>query len=99
MNKDDLDVEYSGSEETNGVETANLRFSGDVEMNLFVDEETNLPVMMRYSEFNPQSGEDLIEEYFSKWNENGGLSVAFSSKSFSNGEISNEVLLENHIVK
>lgn len=100
LNKDELNVEYLGSKQANGIEAAHLRFGGDLDLSLFLNKETSLPVMMRYSQFDPQSGEDkMVEEHYSDWMENAGVSIALIRQSFSDGEKAGELLLETYFIK
>ena len=100
LNAADSDVEYLGNSEINGAETVHLRINDDPAFELFMNPETSLPVMIRYSQFNPQAGaRQTVETYYSKWELNDGVNYAYEAVSYLEGEQQSSTTVKSHSVE
>lgn len=98
-NAGSLEVVYLGSEEVNDHAAVKL-FIAEYELHLFLDAETALPIMMQYSEFNPQAGAEVnYEAHFSDWTEANGVKAAWKEIQKANGEVQATITVSSHSVE
>lgn len=100
MTENDLNPQYMGTEEFEDKTYGQLSVNIDGKDILFlVDEETGLPRLMRYQQFNPQMGEQVqVEERYSNWNTAGGVAYAYKQVTFMGEEKANESNYKSHQV-
>jgi len=100
MAGNDLNPQYLGTEEFEDKTYGQLSVNVDGKDVLFlVDEETGLPRLMRYQQFNPQMGEQVqVEERYSDWNTSGGVTYAYKQVTYMGEEKANESNYKNHQV-
>jgi hypothetical protein len=98
MTDSDINPQYLGTEEFDGNTYGQLSVNIDGKDILFlVDEESGLPRLMRYQQFNPQQGEQVqVEERYSDWNTNGGVTYAYKQITFMGEQKANESNYKNH---
>ncbi|MGF1669033.1 MAG: hypothetical protein ACFCU6_01190, partial [Balneolaceae bacterium] len=97
---DEVQVEYMGRELIDDAEMVHLKISSDPSFDLFINPETALPALIRYSQFNPQQGaRQTIEVYYSEWQVNDGVAYAYESVSYANGEAVSRTNVKSHSVE
>ncbi len=97
LNRDNFDPQFLGMDEFEDEQYAKVSVNiDDKDITFFIDPETALPRLMRYQQFNPESGEQVqVEDRFSDWNTSGGVTYAYSQITFMDGEKSTEATFEN----
>ncbi|NGP75787.1 insulinase family protein [Balneolaceae bacterium YR4-1] len=100
MAENDINPQYTGTEEFEDKTYAKLSVNVDDKDILFlVDEETGYPRLMRYQQFNPQQGEQVqIEERYSDWKTVDGVAYAYTQISFSGDQKASETTYKEHKV-
>lgn len=100
MTEEDINPQYTGTEEFQDKTYAKLSVNIDDKDILFlVDEETGYPRLMRYQQFNPQQGAQVeVEERYSDWNTNAGVAYAYKHITYSGEDKSSETTYKSHKV-
>jgi predicted Zn-dependent peptidase len=100
MTENDINPQFTGTEEFEEETYDKLSVNIDDKDILFlVDQETGLPRLMRYQQFNPQQGEQMqIEERYSEWNTTSGVAYAYKQITYSGEEKASETTYKNHKV-
>lgn len=100
MTDNDINPQYTGTEEFQDKTYAKLSVNIDEKDILFlVDEETGYPRLMRYQQFNPQQGEQVqVEERYSDWKTANGVAYAYKQISFSGDQKASETTYKDHKV-
>jgi len=92
LNEKSYDAEFLGTEEYEGSVYNKLKINLDKPVTFLLDQESHLPVLMRYKQFSPQEGSQItIEEKFSNWQVKNGVAFAYVTKTLQAGEVSQEV--------
>lgn len=97
---DELSPQFIGTEEVEGTTYNKVSINvSDKDMTLFVNPETNLPGLMRYQEFNPQQGGQVtVEEQYSNWTTNEGVTYPYTQISVIDGQQMAESTFSSHEV-
>lgn len=99
MNKDSVDAEYLGNETIDDTEFAKLRINFSVPVTYYLDTETSLPSMLRFTQFNQQTGgENEIEVRHSDWQTVSGVTYAFTTETYADGMQAGSGTVKNIIV-
>lgn len=100
MNADELDPQFLGTEDIDGVTYNELSVNvDDTNVTLLLNQETNYPEIQRYQQFDPQEGQEMdVENRYSDWNTVDGLAYPYKQLTFMNGEQSAEATYESHEV-
>jgi hypothetical protein len=86
-NADQISAGFVGMTEHDGEEYAQLTLQIDKPVTMLVDAETNLPHLMRYQRFDPQTGKQVkVEERYSNWKKVDGIYYAFKEVSYNDGK-------------
>lgn len=100
MNQDALEVEFLGMEEMEEGTFAHLRVNDEIPLNLYLDQETNLPVITTYREVNPQAGGRItVKVITDDWRENSGVRMAYESVSYADDEEIAKTTIKSHSVE
>lgn len=96
----ELEAKYLGDEEFEGENYAKLNVSVDgKDIVYLVDKETGYPRLMRYSQFNPQTGSQMqVEDRYSDWRTADGVAYAYTEITYQDGEKASESTYKNHEV-
>lgn len=87
LNKDSLDAEFLGMETIEETEYAKLKINFTVPVTYYLDTETALPDMIRFNQFNQQTGTEVeVEVRNSDWRTVSGVTYAFSVATFAAGQ-------------
>ena len=87
LNKDSLEAEYLGTETIEDTEHAKIEIDLTVPVTYFINTETALPSKITYSQFNQQSGSEIdVEVEYSDWQTVSGVTYAFKTVSYANGQ-------------
>ena len=96
----DMNVEYMGMEEIDGVEYAHLRLNNDQVINLYLDPETALPVITSYRQFDPQVGSQVTLRVFAEdWTEADGVVLPYLSTIYSGDERAGRTVIKSHSIE
>ena len=99
LHRDEYSAEVMGQEEVDGKETVVLRLRGDKTLTYYIDQSSDLPLKMSYMEFNPQMGDEVeVAMYYSDWQVNDGVAVAYNVKSKVAGEDQATISINSHSV-
>lgn len=86
-NKDSLDAEFLGMETVDETEYAMLKINFEVPVTYYLDTETSLPDIIKFNQFNQQSGTEVeVEVRNSDWRTVSGLTYAFLTETYAGGE-------------
>jgi|GEM_PF-6739679 hypothetical protein len=86
MNKDSFDAEYLGTETIDDTEYAKLQINFTVPVTYYLDTETSLPSMLKFTQFNQQTGGEIeIEVRHSDWQTVSGVTYAFTTETYADG--------------
>ena len=97
LNKDELDVEFMGMEEMDGEMYANVRVNDEIDLNLYLDPDTSLPMITTYRTFNPQVGGTVTVQLNSTdWRESDGVMMPYKMVSYADGEQASSTMLKSH---
>ncbi len=100
MNKDELDVEFMGMEEMDGNTYARVRVNDEIDLNLYLDPDTSLPMITTYRTFNEQMGATVTVQLNSlDWRESGGVMMPYEMISYADGEQVSSTILNSHSVE
>ncbi len=92
---EELNAEYLGTEEVNGIEYAALKIVGETPVTFLVNPETGLPLLSRKSQLNPQTGSYVTSVIsYSDWRNVGGVMYAFSTETVNDGEKASATIFE-----
>jgi len=94
LNNGSLNPQYLGTEEFEGEPFAKVSVTVDEKRLVYlIDEDTGFPRLMRYSQFDPQQGEQIqVEERYSDWRSLEGITYAYKEVTFSGGEKASEAV-------
>lgn len=99
LNFDEMDIEYMGNEEIDGVEYIHIRLSGDSIINLYLDPETALPVITTYRQFDPMQGAQVTIRVVSEdWKEADGVVLPYTATAFSGDTQAGRTVIKSHSV-
>lgn len=100
MNKDELDVEFMGMEEMDGETYAHVRVEDEIDLNLYLDPDTSLPMVTTYRTFNQQMGATVtVQLNSSDWRESNGILMPYEVTSYADGELSATTVMNSHSVE
>jgi len=100
MNRDDLDVDYMGMEQMDGNEYANVRVNDEITLNLYIDPETNLPMITTYEQFDPQQGQTVtVRMVANDWRETGGVMMPYEMTGYAGDEQRSKTEVTSHTVE
>jgi len=100
MNRDDLDVDYMGMEQMDGNEYANVRINDEITLNLYIDPETNLPMITTYEQFDPQQGQTVtVRMVANDWRETGGVMMPYEMTGYAGDEQRSKTEVTSHTVQ
>lgn len=87
MKADSLQPQFLGTEEVDGTTYNKINVTiDDKNIALLLGQENNLPAIMRYQQFNPQQGAQvMIEDHYSNWNSSGGVSYPYKQVTSMDG--------------
>lgn len=87
LQKDQISAEYMGQEKVNGTTYAKLKVNLNEPVTFYLDPESGLPQMMRYSHFSQQQGEQVqVETHYQDWNVVDGVAYAYKEITYANGD-------------
>jgi predicted Zn-dependent peptidase len=97
---DELDPQFTGTETMEGTTYNQVNVNvNDKNISLFLSQDTNLPAMMQFQEFNAQQGSQvMVENRYSDWTSQGGVTYPYTQTSFSDGNKIAEAIYESHEV-
>ncbi|MEX0721159.1 MAG: pitrilysin family protein [Balneolaceae bacterium] len=99
LDTDNLNAEYLGDETVDGTSYVLLRVDLNPQVTFLIDPETGLPARSRYSEMNPQTGQQAkAENVYADWQVVDGVAYAYSVTSYVDGEKGGEMNVESHSV-
>ncbi|TVR18330.1 MAG: insulinase family protein [Balneolaceae bacterium] len=99
LNYNDMDIEYIGNEEIDGVEYVHIRLNNDSTINLFLDPETALPVITTYRQFDPMQGARVTVRVVSEdWTEADGVVLPYKATAFSGDTQAGRTVINSHSV-
>ncbi len=97
INKDELDVDFMGMEEMEGEMYANVRVNDEITLNLYLDQDTNLPMVTTYRQFDPQMGETVTVRIESAdWRESSGMMIPYEIVGFSGDTQQSRTVIQSH---
>lgn len=87
LNVDSLSAEYLGTETIDDTEHVKIEVDLTVPVTYFINTETALPSKITYVQFNQQTGQDIeVEVQYSDWQTVSGVTYAFTTETFANGQ-------------
>jgi lipocalin len=96
LNHENLTVEYMGTETFENSEYNVINIEGDKTITFLLDKETHLPFLSRKNDLNPQTGSFVTSETrYSNWTTVDGVSYAFLTTSYADGEKVSETVVES----
>lgn len=96
LNHENLTVEYMGTETFENSEYNVINIEGDKTITFLLDKETHLPFLSRKNDLNPQTGSFVASETrYSNWTTVDGVSYAFLTTSYADGEKVSETVVES----
>jgi zinc protease len=96
MNADEFEAIFQGEETIDDIQVAKL-WLPEIETNMYVSTETGLPVMVSFSQMNPQTGSDMnISVVYADWNESNGLKAAWSETQKADGNVMGSNTFSSH---
>lgn len=96
LNHENLTVEYMGTETVENSEYNVINIEGDKTITFLLDKETHLPFLSRKNDLNPQTGSFVTSETrYSNWTTVDGVSYAFLTTSYADGEKVSESVVES----
>ncbi|MEX0844768.1 MAG: pitrilysin family protein [Balneolaceae bacterium] len=100
LNKNKVEAEYLGEETIDDETYAVLRIKDDITITYYLDPETGLPARSRYSEMNPQTGQrQQAESVYTDWTSVDGVTYAYTTTTFADGEVAAVVTVTSHNVE
>jgi len=98
MNADEMNPQFLGTEEVEGSTYNKVSVNiNDEDISLLLDQETNLPAMMRYQQFDPQQGAQvMVEDHYSNWTTSGGVTYPYKQSSYADGEKTSDAVYTEH---
>ncbi|WP_209388435.1 pitrilysin family protein [Rhodohalobacter sp. SW132] len=100
LNKDDLDVDFMGMEEISGNQYAHIRINDEIALNLYLDPDTNLPMVTTYRQFDPQAGETVTVRIESAdWRESSGVMMPYEMIGFSGDTQQSRTVIQSHHIE
>lgn len=97
--KGSLDAEFLGMETIDENEYAKLKINFEVPVTYYLDAETSLPDIIKFNQFNQQSGTEVeVEVRNSDWRTVSGLTYAFLTETYAGGEKAGSGTISNLIV-
>ncbi|MCC5940182.1 MAG: insulinase family protein [Balneolaceae bacterium] len=100
MNIEEMNIEYVGLEEVDGVEYAVIRLNNGTSMSLYLDQESALPVITSYRQFDPQEGAQVTLRVIAEdWTEAGGVFLPYLSTIYSGEERAGRTVIKSHSVE
>jgi len=97
---DELDPQFIGTETMEGTTYNQVNVNvNDKTISLFLSQDTNLPAMMQYQQFNAQQGsQSQVQDRYSNWTSKGGVAYPYMQQSFLDGNKVSEGVFESHEV-
>lgn len=97
---DELDPQFMGTEERDGTTYNKVAVNvADKNVTLFLDQQTHLPAMMEYQEFNPQQGGQItLTEKYADWTSGGGVTYPYKQTTMADGQQVAEAVFTEHQV-
>lgn len=93
----ELEAQYLGEETVDGQNLAIIAINNGVKITYLLNPETGLPVLSRYSDVNPQTGQIVnAEVLYSDWKSVDGVNYAYSMVSKNNGEEAATLKVQKH---
>lgn len=93
----ELEAQYLGEETVDGQNLAIIAVNNGVKITYLLNPETGLPVLSRYSDMNPQTGQIVnAEVLYSDWKSVDGVNYAYSMVSKNNGEEAAILKVQKH---
>jgi len=100
LNRNNLDVDYMGMEELDGEQYAHLRINDEITLNLYLDPESNLPMITRYRQFDPQAGANVdVKMISSDWREGSGVMMPYEMIGFADDEQQSKTVIKSHSIE
>ncbi len=100
INGDELDIQYMGTVEMDGMTLVHLTVHGNQTFQLYLDPDTSLPAILTYRQLDPQSGQMItLKQVFEEWTYSHGVMMPYSSTIYSGEEAASVVTLETHSVE
>lgn len=100
LNADSLNPQFLGTEEVDGTTYNKISVTvNDKDISLLLDQQTNLPGIMQYQQFNPQQGAQVaVEDRYSDWNSSGGVTYPYMQVTYVDGNKTAEAVYTTHEV-
>lgn len=100
FNAAQIQAEYLGEGEVDGIRTARLLIVGDTSFEVQLNAETGLPMESSASSFSPQKGAQVnTRTVYSDWTLKAGVRAAYSTVTYADGEKASEFKASSHQVK
>lgn len=100
LNKDNLSVDYIGMEQMDGEEYAHLRINDEITLNLYLDPESNLPMITTYRQFDPQAGGNVdVRMVSSDWREGSGVMMPYEMTGYADDSQQSKTVLKSHSIE
>jgi len=100
LNRNNLDVDFMGMEQIDGTEYAHLRINDEITLNLYLDPESNLPMITRYRQFDPQAGGNVdVKMVSSDWREGSGVMMPYEMTGYADGERQSKTVIKSHSIE
>ena len=100
MNADSMNPQFLGTEDVDGSTYNRVNVSiNDKDITLLLNQETNLPAMMKYQQFNAQQGAQVhFEDHYSNWTSGGGVTYPYTQVTYMDGNQTAEATYTSHKV-
>lgn len=100
INGEELDVQYMGSVEMDGMNLEHLTVHGNQTLQLYLDPETALPAVITYRQFNPETGQmATLRQVSENWTESNGVLLPYKTTTYSGEEVVSIVEIESHSIE
>jgi hypothetical protein len=87
LNKNDYDAEFKGMETVDNTQHAMIEIGLTVPVTYYINTETALPTKITYAQFNQQNGQEIdVEVQYSDWQTVSGVTYAYKTETFANGQ-------------
>ncbi|MFO7847701.1 MAG: hypothetical protein R6V27_14135, partial [Balneolaceae bacterium] len=76
------------------------RVEDEIDLNLYLDPDTSLPMVTTYRTFNQQMGATVtVQLNSSDWRESNGILMPYEVTSYADGELSATTVMNSHSVE
>lgn len=100
INREQIDVQYMGPAEMEGMNLEHLTVHGNQTIQLYLDPDTALPAVITYRQFDPESGQMItLRQVSEDWTESNGVLLPYSTTTYSGEEAVSVLKLESHSVE